>query len=173
MRTATTARLPTARNADAVAWCPYFGLEHMLACGCYEHDDAVQPARRHGCLTLLSADISSGDLSELSASSETGVLDCSWLPASARAPHLLAAATSDCDARLFPLQEGSDAVALGSACATMACADAGDACMALDWGIGGSAPRLHPPLHFEHHWLIRGDCNERRCPKNQMNRISW
>ena len=131
--------LATPRNADAVAFCPYDGLELTLACGCYELDDKVQPVRRHGHLALYSIDPDGSGLSQAGdASFDVGILDCAWLPASAAASHgtrLLAAATSECDARLYPLQAGEPL--LGEPCATMACEDAGDACMALDWSADG------------------------------------
>ena len=36
MATTTVASMPTPNNADTVAFCPYEGREHLLACGCYE-----------------------------------------------------------------------------------------------------------------------------------------
>ena len=153
------ASVPTPRNADVVAFCPYANFTHVVACGCYELDDSVQPVRRHGRLALLTVDQAKGSLTETSAVEGVGVLDCVWLvraggeeaadDANNPAPQLIAAATSACDARIYPLLRAADgedeAIAdgaprarLGEACATMPCEDAGDACMSLDWSSAGS-----------------------------------
>lgn len=135
--TASVSALATPRNADTVAWCPYEARTHLLACGCYELDDSEKPPRRHGHLALLAVSPGGDGLKELSSVADTGVLDCAWLPqTSADMPALLAAATSDCDARLYALAGDAEQhnFSLGEACATMPCADAGDACMALEWG---------------------------------------
>ena len=139
----TFAARPTPRNADVVAFCPYTDREHLLVCGCYELDDSTTPARRHGRLALLAVGAQSDTLNEVSAIEGVGILDCSWLASSSTSNlPLLAVATSACDGRLHRLREVGDAVELEEACATMPCADAGDACMTLAWGTDASALQL-------------------------------
>ena len=79
-----------------------------------------------------------GGLTEKGAIEGVGILDCLWRPLIGseenKTPLLLAAATSACDGRLYPVSIDADgAPSISDACATMACADAGDACMGLDW----------------------------------------
>lgn len=133
----TSATLPTPLNADVVAFCPESGLHHVLACGCYELDNTQQPARRHGRLALAFVDRAGRQLVETSAVEGIGVLDCSWLQTSRL---LLSAATAACDTRIYQVHKGADGTATlaEEACATMPCADAGDACMALDWSADAS-----------------------------------
>ncbi|EOD06285.1 hypothetical protein EMIHUDRAFT_258956, partial [Emiliania huxleyi CCMP1516] len=137
MAISTSATLPTPLNADVVAFCPESGLHHVLACGCYELDNTQQPARRHGRLALAFVDRAGRQLVETSAVEGIGVLDCSWLQTSRL---LLSAATAACDTRIYQVHKGADGTATlaEEACATMPCADAGDACMALDWSADAS-----------------------------------
>ena len=136
MPTESVAALGTPRNADTVAFCPHANGKRILACGCYELDDTEKPPRRHGRLALYTVD--GGGLTEKSAIEGVGILDCLWRPLIGseenNSPMLLAAATSACDGRLYPVSIDADgAPSISDACATMACADAGDACMGLDW----------------------------------------
>ena len=156
---------PTPLNADTVAFCPYSGWEDLLACGCYELVADADPPQRIGHLTLLSA-TAEGRLAEVAwrpqhgPMTDTGILDCAWLPtatAAATGRRLLAVATAACDARLYHVQWGSESSSdesesssvsesktgtLVEACAPMPCADAGDACMGLDWSLDVTQPRL-------------------------------
>ena len=139
----------TPLNADAVAFCPYEGWEHYLACGCYELVPQESPPRRIGRLALMDASGRAGvdALTELCASESTGVLDCSWLPArvSCDGPRLLALATSECTAQLHGISGGGSGGQMSlSDEGCMACEDAGDACMSLAWSPwdGVPAPRL-------------------------------
>ena len=78
------ASVSTPLNADAVAFCPYEGWEHYLACGCYELVPQESPPQRIGRLALMDAGGSAragGGLTELCTCESTGVLDCCWLPA--------------------------------------------------------------------------------------------
>ena len=40
----------TVLTADSVEWCPYAGLEQLLACGTYQLEEG---GRRHGTLSIL------------------------------------------------------------------------------------------------------------------------
>lgn len=149
---------PPPLNADTVAFCPYADWEDLLACGCYELIADESPPRRIGRLALLSATKSAG-LVEACAIDDTGVLDCAWLPAAASvsfSKRYLAAATSSCDARIYDVQwpaahNAAEATSPRSNEASsaslvevsrMACEDAGEACMGLDWSLDVATPRV-------------------------------
>ena len=138
LSTTLVAFQPTPLNADVVACCPFPGRSHILACGCYELDDKCSPPRRHGRLALVSVDEQAGRLAETSALEDVGVLDLAFLSRDTT-PHLLAAATSACDARLYPVRESGVTLELSEACATMPCAEAGDSCMGLALSPDGGA----------------------------------
>ena len=153
----TIATWRPSRNSDVVAFCPYEGCEHILACGSYELL-SEEPPRRLGALALLStADAQLEVLHETPTRSDTsaegeGVLDCAWLPVeSARATgaRLLATASSEGCASLFSLatqcgsgDDSSATVAELRAETRMACDGAG-VCMSLDWSrADGAEPRV-------------------------------
>ena len=148
----TLATRPTAVNADAVAFCPYESLEHLVVCGCYELDSSTDPPSRSGRLVLHSTKSPGGSsLDEVCAVEDVGVLDCLWLPeraARAAGKDYLAVATSDCTAQLYSLRRQRaddasppliDALDLED---SMPCEDAGAACMGLAWSSSARAPQL-------------------------------
>lgn len=155
-RIGTLSRWQTPRNADVVAFCPYPGCTHLLACGGYELLSEEEPARRLGRLTLLSTaapealQIVNGADAEAEADGE-GVLDCAWLPAEAARTldsRLLAVASSEGGASLHALKraDGEAAAAAGQPQLQregwMACPGSG-VCMSLDWSRAlGAPPRL-------------------------------
>lgn len=141
----TLATRPTAVNADAVAFCPYEALEHLVVCGCYELDSSTNPPSRSGRLVLHST---TNGLDEICAVEDVGVLDCLWLPekaAKAAGKGYLAVATSDCSAELYCLewQPTDPPLVTGLTLKdSMPCVDAGAACMGLAWSPSVSAPQL-------------------------------
>ena len=141
----TLASQGTPLNADVVAFCPYEGHEHLLACGCYELTPDADPSTvsggRIGRLALLST--AADALVETHAIEGTGVLDCAWLPPRPGGPHVLALATAAGTAHLYSLRGADAAAAAGCAdgngrgselvdAGSMACEDAG-VCMSLAW----------------------------------------
>lgn len=141
----TLASQGTPLNADVVAFCPYEGHEHLLACGCYELTPDADPSTvsggRIGRLALLST--AADALVETHAIEGTGVLDCAWLPPRPGGPHVLALATAAGTAHLYSLLGADAAAAAGCAdgngrgselvdAGSMACEDAG-VCMSLAW----------------------------------------
>jgi diphthamide biosynthesis protein 7 len=151
MSVETLAQRPTAVNADAVAFCPYESLQHLVVCGCYELDSSTDPPSRSGRLVLHSTNSPTG-LDEVCGVDDVGVLDCLWLPekaASAAGKYYLAVATSDCNAELYSLQQWQKPGAEDPPLITgltledsMACEDAGAACMGLAWSSSVCAPQL-------------------------------
>ena len=88
----TLATHDTPLNADTVAFCPYEGLQHLVACGCYELVPSDDQAQRIGRLSLLST--AGGALTEVCAvEGGGGVLDCSWVRGAAGGRRLLALAS--------------------------------------------------------------------------------
>lgn len=141
----TLASQGTPLNADVVAFCPYEGHEHLLACGCYELTPDADPSTvsggRIGRLALLST--AADALVETHAIEGTGVLDCAWLPPRPGGPHVLALATAAGTAHLYSLRGADAAAAAGCAdgngrgselvdAGSMACENAG-VCMSLAW----------------------------------------
>ncbi|KAL1530568.1 hypothetical protein AB1Y20_001469 [Prymnesium parvum] len=135
-RCVTSAALPTDLTADAVAFCPFEGLEHLLVCGCYQLLSEEDPPRRVGELLLIDASDPSS-LRTLQRFHGPGVLDCQWVPGTPAGWRLLATASSEGGAHVYRL-DGGELRDEGLA----VCAGAGW-CMALD-GVAhsGGAPQL-------------------------------
>ena len=131
------ASLDTELTADVVAFCPYEGRRHLLVCGCYQLVKGSEPARRVGRLQLF--DTAQRKLDELHRVDGPGHLDCAWAPPATGA-QLLATASAEGAAHFYRLGEGGDELAADGA---VACPDAGDACISIDWcHADGAPPRL-------------------------------
>lgn len=117
--------LDTELTADVVAFCPHPAWRHLMACGCYELIKGDSPSRV-GRLQLL--DVTGQKMKEVHRVDGPGILDCAWL-VKGDEPPLLAAATADCTAQLYRLESDGTLSDVGA----LACPDAGDACMSLDW----------------------------------------
>lgn len=92
-------------TADAVAFCPYEGYRHLLACGCYQLMNDESPPRRTGQLLLFDATHADSPR-ELQCFDGPGVLDCQWLPVSAASPNLLVTASAEGGAHFYRLESG-------------------------------------------------------------------
>ena len=124
--------LDTELTADVVAFCPHPAWRHLMACGCYELIKGESP-RRMGRLQLL--DVTGQKMKEAHRIDGPGILDCAWL-VKGDEPPLLAAATADCTAQLYRLESDGTLSDVGA----LACPDAGDACMSLDWCSADHGP---------------------------------
>lgn len=128
-------------TADAVAFCPFEGLQHLLACGCYQLEGEGASQRRVGRLILL--DVTVGQpVKQLLCLDGPGILDCRWVCGNENGHQLLASASSDGGLHLYRLQSG------GSTPAPVELVDDGLVhcngagwCMTLDCTGSG----MHPP----------------------------
>ena len=130
-------------NADSTEFCPIDGLQHLLAVGTYELDEATQ--RRQGLLhlyALIRSPAADGNMSpcnwqlqQLQSQDLAGIFDMQWL---CKAPARLMTACADGNLHLFEAKPTSDSHQLESIEHAEVAADA----MALSLDISDSGSQV-------------------------------